>query len=167
MIMNDIDLDQPVRVTPELALVIARTLSVPHSCCWARFGFEVHRVALTPDQVRGLGPPSTPLKDTEHRADKRQARTDTKQTEIDAAIALRPAELAQLAREAISPFFDATLDDRFGSARRDWLAEAQQVIDDHLDGDREQVMATARDKLSQARALVDGQRVPADQRGAR
>ena len=34
------------------------------------FGFEVHRVALTPDQVRGLGLPSTPLKATEKRAGK-------------------------------------------------------------------------------------------------
>ena len=31
MIMNDIDVDQPVRVTPELAQVIARMLSVPGS----------------------------------------------------------------------------------------------------------------------------------------
>jgi hypothetical protein len=30
MIMNDIDIDQPVRVTPELARAIARTLSGPH-----------------------------------------------------------------------------------------------------------------------------------------
>ena len=29
--MNDIDVDQPVRVTPELAQVIARMLSVPGS----------------------------------------------------------------------------------------------------------------------------------------
>jgi hypothetical protein len=114
----------------------------------------VHLVALTPDQVRGLGLLFTPLKDTEHRADKWQARTDTKQRSTRPSRCARPS-WRSWAREAISPFFDATLDDRFRRARRDWLAEAQQVIDDHLDGDREKVMATARDKLSQARALVD------------
>jgi hypothetical protein len=33
---------------------------------WTGLEFEVHRVALTPDQVRGLSLPSTPLKDTGH-----------------------------------------------------------------------------------------------------
>ena len=59
------------------------------------FGFEVHRVALTPDQVRALRLPSTPLKATEKHAAKWEMRTGTKQTEIDAAIALRPAELGR------------------------------------------------------------------------
>jgi hypothetical protein len=117
--------------------------------------FEVHRVALTPDQVRELGLPSTPLKDTERRAAKWEARTGTQQTEIDAAIALRPGELAQIAREAIAPFFDASLAGRFGQARQAWLADAQQVIDDGLDGDREQILAAARVRLSRARALID------------
>ena len=93
------------------------------------FGFEVHRVALTPDQVRGLGLPSTPLKATEKRAGKWMARTGREQTEIDAAIALRPAELGQIARDALGPFFDTTLASRFGQARQDWEDEAQEIID--------------------------------------
>ena len=63
-------------------------------------------MALTPDQVRELRLPSTPLKATEKRASKWKARTGTEQTEIDAAIALRPGELGQIARDAIGPFFD-------------------------------------------------------------
>ena len=119
------------------------------------FGFEVHRVALTPDQVRGLGLPSTPLKATEKRASRWVARTGTEQTEIDAAIALRPAELEQIARDALDPFFDATLAARFGQARQDWEEEAQEVIDDGLDGDRDQLLAAARVKLSQVRTAID------------
>ena len=115
------------------------------------FEFEVHRVALTPDQVRELRLPSTPLKSTEKRADKWEARTGTRQTEIDSAIALRPAELEQIARDALAPFFDATLAARFSQARQDWEEEAQEVIDDGLDGDREQIMAAAQGKLDQAR----------------
>jgi len=119
------------------------------------FGFEVHRVALTPDQVRELRLPSTPLKATEKRAGKWMARTGTEQTEIDAAIALRPAELGQIARDAIGPFFDQTLQDRFGQARQGWEARAQEVIDAGLDGDRGQILAVASGKLSQVRALID------------
>jgi hypothetical protein len=119
------------------------------------FGFEVHRVALVPDQVRELGLPSTPLKATERRAVKWEQAMGTRQTEIDAAIALRPADLARIAREAIAPFFDDTLQDRFEQARQGWEDEAQEIIDDGLDVDREQILAVARDKLGQARALID------------
>jgi hypothetical protein len=121
------------------------------------FEFEVHRVALKPDQVRGWRLPSTPLKPKEKRAAKWRARTGTEQTEVDAAIALRPAELAQAARDAIAPFYDATLMGRYVRARRKWLAGAQQVIDDDLDGDgeREQLLITAQGKLDQARALAE------------
>jgi hypothetical protein len=119
------------------------------------FEFEVHRVVLTPDQVRGLGLPSTPLKATERRAVKWEQAMATRQTEIDSAIALRPDDLARIAREAIAPFFDGTLQDRFGQARQDWEARAQEVIDDGLDGDRDDLLAAARDRLSQARALID------------
>ena len=119
------------------------------------FGFEVRLVALTPDQVRELRLPSTPLKATEKRAGKWMARTGTEQTEIDAAIALRPAELEQIARDALDPFFDATLASRFEQARQDWEEEAQEVIDEGLDGDRGDLLAAARVKLSQARTLVD------------
>jgi len=119
------------------------------------FEFEVHRVALTPDQVRELNLKPSPLKDTEKRRAKWEARTGTKQTEIDAAIALRPDDLARIARAAITPFFDATLAGRFEQARQEWEDEARAVIDDGLDGDRAAIMAAARDKLGQARTLID------------
>jgi len=119
------------------------------------FEFEVHRVALTPDQVRELNLKPSPLKDTEKRRAKWEARTGTMQTEIDAAIALRPDDLTRIARAAISPFFDATLADRFEQARQEWEDEAREVIDDGLDGDREEIMTAARDKLGQARTLID------------
>ena len=51
-----------------------------------------------------------------------EARMGTRQTEIDAAIALRPDDLIRIAREAIAPFFDETLADRTEEAADDWLA---------------------------------------------
>ena len=119
------------------------------------FEFEVHRVALVPGQVRELGLPSTPLKATEKRAARWEQAMGTKQTEIDAAIALRPDDLARIAREALGPFFDQTLQGRFEGARQDWEDEAQQDVDAGLDGDRDDLLSAARDKLSQARTLVD------------
>jgi hypothetical protein len=44
------------------------------------------------------------------------------QTEIDALAALRPGHLVRIAREAIAPFVDETLQDRTEEARQDWLA---------------------------------------------
>jgi hypothetical protein len=119
------------------------------------FEFEVHRVALTPDTVRAWRLPSTPLKPKEKRAPKWQARTGTRQTEIDALAALRPGDLARIAREAIAPFFDETLEDRTEEAVQDWLADAQETVDNGLDGGREQIMAAAEGKFSRARALIE------------
>jgi hypothetical protein len=96
---------------------------------WTGLEFEVHRAALTPDQVRGLRLPSTPLKETEKRAAKWGQAMGTRQTEIDALSALRPDDLARIAREAIAPFFDETLAGRTEDARREWLAGAQEIID--------------------------------------
>ena len=118
------------------------------------FGFEVHRAALTPDQVRAWGLPSTPLKPTELRAAAWEQAMGTRQTEVDAAIALRPAELAQAARDALGPFFDHTLAGRFSQARQEWEEQAQEVIDDGLDGDRDELLAAAEGTIGQARELV-------------
>jgi hypothetical protein len=49
--------------------------------------FQIHPVGLTPDQVRLYGLPSTPLKDTERRADKWKAAKGVEQTEVDSIAA--------------------------------------------------------------------------------
>jgi hypothetical protein len=118
------------------------------------FEFEVHRAALTPDQVRAWGLASTPLKSTEPRAARWQQAMGIEQTEVDAAIALRPAELAQAARDALDPFFDATLAGRFEQARQEWEEQAQEIIDDGLYGDKDELLAAAEGTISQVRDLV-------------
>ena len=98
--------------------------------------FEVRRVALTPDQVREYGLPSTPLKATEQRADAWTAAMGVEQTEIDALAALQPALLRDLAREAINPYFDPTLKPSASRSARDaWRADAQTELDDQMDED--------------------------------
>ena len=85
---------------------------------------EVHPVALTLDQVVAFGLPSTPLKETERRADRWQAIMGREQTEIDALIALRPGVVRSLAEQAITPFYDPTLQQRARELAAAWEAQA-------------------------------------------
>ena len=89
------------------------------------------------------------------RADRWQQAMGTAQTEIDYLAALQPDVLAGIARGAIAPFYDDTLATRTRQAARQWQREAQQVVDDGLDGDREQILLAATVKLDRARALIE------------
>jgi hypothetical protein len=130
--------------------------------------FEVHRVALTPDQVREHGLPSAPLKDTELRAGKWTAAMGVEQTEIDALAALQPELLTRIAREACGRFFDATLAGRVRQYREEWLDRARTMIAATFDMERladirreaEQALAGMREQLRQ---LNDSLRIDVDQ----
>lgn len=119
----------------QMPISIGRKLQALKALEFPDLEFQVHRVALTPDQVREYGLPSTPLKDTERRADKWELATGTRQTEIDALAALRPDLLTKIARQAISPFFDTGLDRRVSEARFEWLDRAQARLEEQLDPD--------------------------------
>jgi hypothetical protein len=97
--------------------------------------FRVHRVALSPDQVRQYGLPSTPLKGTEQRADSWQAEMGVEQTEIDALASLRPDLLRQIASQALDGFFDHTLAERVFDYQGEWLDEAAQAVAGNMDAD--------------------------------
>ena len=95
----------------------------------------MHRVGLTPDQVRLYGLPYAPLKPSEMRANDWMEQMGVEQTEVDALASLRPDLLRQIAEAAIEPFFDATLARRVAQASRAWREIAQQAIDEQMDGD--------------------------------
>ena len=110
---------------------------------------QVHPVALTLNQVRDFDLPSTPLKETERRADRWRLIQGHEQTEIDALAALRPDVLREIAERAIRPFFDETLEDRSESAEQTW----QDQVDQQL---RHDVRATEiRAKMNVALQRVD------------
>ena len=96
----------------QMPISVSRKLQALRTLRHPDLRIAVHRVALTLDQVRELNLPSTPLKETEKRADKWRARMGHEQTEIDALAALRPEELTRIALDALKPFFDFTLDER-------------------------------------------------------
>jgi hypothetical protein len=140
----------------QMPISIARKLQAFEALEFPGLEFEVHRVALTPDQVREHGLPSTPLKVTERRADHWLAAMGTEQTEIDALAALQPELLRQIAAEATLPFFDTSLERRVADARRAWAEEAQARLAEQTDGDEmERLQAEAEVKLDELRAEVN------------
>lgn len=118
--------------------------------------FEVRRVALSPEQVAVHGLPSTPLKATERRADRWQQAMGVQQTEIDSLASLRPDLLDAIARDALAPFFDRTLDQRVMRAYGDWRDQAQSVVDASVDSDYlGRLRADAAEKLAALREEID------------
>jgi hypothetical protein len=127
--------------------------------------YQVHPVALNPDQVRQYGLPETPLKEGEKRADDWYDAYGVMQTEIDALTALRPDLLRQIATDAISPFFDETLEARVDLAKQEWLADAQEAVDDQdggLDGLRDDALERLADMEDEVQAILDNVRIDAD-----
>jgi hypothetical protein len=140
----------------QMPVSVARKLQAFKVFAFPDLQFEVHRVALTPDQVREYGLPSSPLKATEKRADDWQAAMGVEQTEIDALAALRPELLQQIARDAIRPFFDNTLERRVDAAYNRWLTDAQRAIDEQTDSaTRRRLVADAEVRLTAMRAQVE------------
>jgi hypothetical protein len=119
------------------------------------FECQMRPVVLTPDQVRRYELPSTPLKDTEKRAGRWFDAMGVLQTEVDALAALRPDLLAELAETAIAPFYDATLARRVERARREWIARAQPLLDEHLGDHAGQIRADAAARLDEVRAEAE------------
>ena len=102
-----------------------------------------------------IGLPSTPLKDTEKRANAWTAATGLEQTEIDALATLRPELLRQVAQDAIAPFYDFDLDRRVQGARQDWIDRAITIVLDAMDVERmARIRAEATEKLDAMREQI-------------
>src|SRR5208282_3421627 len=93
----------------QMAVSISRKLQALRDLSFPELEFEVVPVALTVEQVRELRLPSTPLKETERRADKWREAFGIEQTEIDALATLRPRDLETIVEAAIEPYFDSSL----------------------------------------------------------
>jgi hypothetical protein len=117
----------------QMPISIGRKLQAFRDLLFPKLRFEVVPVALTVEQVEQLGLPSTPLKETEKRADRWREAFGTEQTEIDALATLRPDVLRQIAEDAFDPYFDRTLEDRVDEARDVWMQEAQEAINAQID----------------------------------
>ena len=112
----------------QMAVSIGRKLQALRDLCFPEFRFEVVPTALTVEQVRSLGLPSTPLKETERRADKWRDAFGVQQTEIDALATLQPNALREILEVAIEPYFDWSLWERIHDARRAWRDAANEAL---------------------------------------
>jgi hypothetical protein len=140
----------------QMPVSISRKLQAFKDLLFPQLEFEVVPVALTPEQVRELDLPSTPLKAGEKRADKWTEAFGTAQTEIDALMVLRPDVLRKLVEEAFTPYFDDTLEDRVEAAETEWLEEAQAAIDAQINPEIvAAVRAQAETKLAELRSAID------------
>lgn len=140
----------------QMAVSIGRKLQAFRDLLFPDLEFEVVPVGLTVEQVRELGLPSTPLKETERRADRWREAFGVEQTEIDALATLRPRALQEVVEAAIAPYFDRTLDGRVSVARHDWREAAQEMLSDQIDGEMlDDLRAHAAERLADLEAEID------------
>ena len=140
----------------QMAVSIGRKLQALRDLCFPEFKFEVVPVALTVQQVRDLNLPSTPLKETEKRADRWREAFGIEQTEIDALATLRPRDLEMIVEAAIEPYIDLSLSSRVADARLDWEDAAQRALEDQIDADAlAAIRGRAAERLEALRAEID------------
>jgi len=73
--------------------------------------------------------PSTPLKETEKRADKWMQRQGWEQTELDAAVALVPKEFSAVVEASLLQYYDTSLGNRSAELKQLLENEANNELD--------------------------------------
>ena len=140
----------------QMAVSISRKLQAFRDLCFPELRFEVVPTALTVDQVRDLNLPSTPLKETEKRADRWREAFGVEQTEIDALATLRPRDLERIVRAAIDPYFDEGLINRVADAKSEWEGAAQEALEEQIDSDAlNAIRERAAGKLEELKEAID------------
>jgi hypothetical protein len=110
---------------------VARKLQALCDLYYPTLNIEVHPVALTLEQIRTLGLPSSPLKETEKRASRWRQMQGHDQTEIDAMVELHPDALREAVFDAIKPFYDDGLANRVRAAETEWRERAEKALRAH------------------------------------
>jgi hypothetical protein len=137
----------------QMSISLSRKLQAFQHGLYPELDIEVRPIALTPDQVREHGLPSSVLKDSEKRAGAWVAAMGVEQTEVDAV----PADLlGMIVEDAIAPYYDSTLADRVRRAESEWLEEAQARLEATVDADeRDRFLGEAAEQLDEMRAQVE------------
>lgn len=113
----------------QMAISIAHKLRAFKDSLYPNLNFRLLAPCLTVEQVKSLGLPSTPLKETERRADGWRIKYGVEQTEIDSLLTpSRQGVLEELIEKAIEPYYDETLADRVRSEKWKWEYEANKTL---------------------------------------
>jgi hypothetical protein len=141
----------------QMPVSIARKLQAFKDLFFHNLQFEVVPVALAPEQVQEEELLSTPLKETEKRASRWKEAFGIEQTEVDAlTIPSKRAVLQRIIRQAFRPYIDSTLARRVAEAKSDWDAEAQEAVNDQIDGEHlDRIRDEATAKLDELREEID------------
>jgi hypothetical protein len=140
----------------QMPISIGRKIQALRDLKFNDLEFDLVPVALTLEQVKELGLPSTPLKETEKRADKWRGAYGIEQTEIDALATLRRQVLREIVENAIDPFYDHSLEERLREAEEAWEEEAQAAIDEQIDpDDLHSLRMEAEVKLEELREAIE------------
>jgi hypothetical protein len=141
----------------QMPVSIARKLQAFADLFFPRLRFEVVRIALTPEQVKEEGLPSTPLKKGEKRASRWRDAFGIDQTEIDALTTPSKRRVLQrLIRQAFKPYIDSTLDQRVADAKSEWNTAAKQALDQQIDAESiARLREQATTKLDELREQID------------
>jgi len=107
---------------------VARKIQALCDLKYPDLDIELHRCALLAAQVKELGLPETPLKESERRADRWRERFQCEQTEIDALATLRSEILVSIVERDLAPYFDSTLKKRQTLAFEMAKAKTQGLI---------------------------------------
>jgi hypothetical protein len=141
----------------QMPVSIGRKLQAFRDLFFPDLQFEVVPVALTPEQVRTEGLPSTPLKEGEKRADRWKDAFGIEQTEIDALTTPEKASiLRRILDEAFDRYIDRTLKARVEAAEMEWKETAQEAVNDQIDSERLATIRTeATAKLEELRGQIE------------
>ena len=105
--------------------------------------------------MRELGLPSTPLKETEKRADRWREAFGIEQTEIDALATLRPDVLREIVERAFDPYVDRGLEERVALAKDEWEEQAEEALHEQIDQEHLEALRTeAAGRLAELEDLI-------------
>jgi hypothetical protein len=139
----------------QMPVSIGRKLQAFHDLLFPELRFEVVPVALTVDQVRELGLPSTPLKETEKSADRWRQAFGIEQTEIDALATLQPAVLREILERAFDPYYDHGLKARVEAAETEWNEAAEEMLREQIGQEvLDRIHAEATGRLAELRVAI-------------
>jgi hypothetical protein len=140
----------------QMAISIARKMQAFRDLYFPHLQFEIVPVELLIEQVRELGLPSTPLKETEKRADRWKSAFGVEQTEIDALAALQPDLLREILERAFDPYWDSTLEDRVAQAKEEWDEQAAEAIREQIDQEKlDALREEAGEKFAELQDAID------------
>jgi hypothetical protein len=115
----------------QMPVSVARKLQALCDLYYPNIRVKLYPVALTLNQIRTLGLPSSPLKETERRASRWRETMGHDQTEIDAMVELHPRALRGATFEALRPFYDDGLANRVLTAEIEWHKQAREKLRAH------------------------------------